>query len=61
MWEFRTLYNQNYYRLFAFWDKRDKSSTLILATHGISKSTGKIPKKEILKAEGIMKFYFQNN
>ena len=61
IWEFRTLYNRNYYRLFAFLDKRNKNSTLIIATHGIIKSTAKIPKKEILKAEGMMKIYFQNN
>lgn len=61
IWEFRTLYNRKYYRLFAFWDKRNKNSTLVVASHGITKSTAKIPKKEILKAEGIMKIYFQNN
>ena len=24
IWEFRTLYNKSYYRLFAFWDKSEK-------------------------------------
>ena len=61
IWEFRSLYNRNYYRLFDVWDKRNKNSTLIIATHGSIKSTAKIPKKEILKAEGMMKIYFQNN
>lgn len=35
IWEFRTLYNKSYYRLFAFWDT-DKDS-LVIATHGIIK------------------------
>ena len=33
IWEFRTLYNKNYYRLFAFWDTDNDS--LVIATHGI--------------------------
>ena len=24
IWEFRTIFNKTYYRLFAFWDKSDK-------------------------------------
>ena len=56
IWEFRTLYNGIAYRLFAFWDTEAK--TLIVATHGIIKKTQKTPKKEIAKAEAIMKQYF---
>ena len=57
IWEFRTLYNGIAYRLFAFWDtERD---TLVIATHGIIKKTQKTPKKEIDKAEEIMKRYFE--
>ena len=59
IWEFRTLYNKSYYRLFAFWDKIDKEDTLVIATHGIVKKTGKPPKKEIKKAESIRNNYFQ--
>lgn len=57
IWEFRTLYNGIAYRLFAFWDT-DKE-TLVVATHGIIKKTQKTPKKEIAKAEAIMKQYFE--
>lgn len=57
IWEFRTLYKGTAYRLFAFWDT-DKQ-TLVVATHGFIKKTQKIPKKEIAKAETIMKRYFE--
>lgn len=57
IWEFRTLYNGIAYRLFAFWDS--EKQTLVIATHGIVKKTQKTPKKEIAKAEVIMKQYFK--
>lgn len=57
VWEFRTLYNGIAYRLFAFWDT--EGQTLVVATHGIIKKTQKTPKKEIMRAEGIMKQYFE--
>ena len=43
IWEFRTLYNKEALRLFAFWDKTDKEETLVICTHGIVKKTQKIP------------------
>ena len=58
IWEFRTLYNGIAYRLFAFWDT--DMNTLVVATHGIIKKTQKTPKKEIARAEAIMKQYFEN-
>lgn len=58
IWEFRTLYNKTYYRLFAFWDK--ESNSLVVATHGIVKKTDKTPIKEITKAEELKKKYFDN-
>ena len=58
IWEFRTLYNKTYYRLFAFWDK--DVNTLVVATHGIVKKSQKTPKSDIVKAEGIRKQYFDN-
>ena len=58
IWEFRTLFNKTYFRIFAFWDKTDKTETLVLATHGIIKKTGKTPKKEIERAEKIRRLYF---
>ena len=32
VWEFRTLYLGLQYRLLAFWDKTDKSNTLVIST-----------------------------
>ena len=58
IWEFRTLYNGNCYRLFSFWDT--ETETFIIATHGIVKKTQKTPAKEIEKAEAIRKEYFKN-
>ena len=57
IWEFRTLYNGTAYRLFAFWDTG--TQTFVVATHGIIKKTQKTPKKEIARAEAIMKQYFE--
>lgn len=56
--EFRTLYNKQSYRLFAFWDTDENK--LVVATHGIVKKTQKTPKKEIERAEAIRKEYFKN-
>ena len=47
IWEFRTLYNGKQYRLLAFWDKTKDIETLVIATHGFIKKTGKTPSKEI--------------
>jgi phage-related protein len=59
IWEFRTLYNKTYFRIFAFWDKTEKIETLVLATHGIIKKTVKTPEKEIEKAENIRLRYYE--
>jgi phage-related protein len=59
IWEFRTKFNKNYYRLLAFWDKTDNEETLVLATHGFVKKTKKTPKGEIQRAEEIRKEYFE--
>lgn len=59
IWEFRTIHNKTHFRIFAFWDKSDKIHTLVLATHGIIKKTGKTPEKEIDKAENIKLRYFE--
>ena len=58
IWEFRTLYNGNCYRLFSFWDT--DTETFIIATHGIVKKSQKTPQKEIAKAEKIREEYFKN-
>ncbi|MDO4164025.1 MAG: type II toxin-antitoxin system RelE/ParE family toxin [Bacteroides sp.] len=57
IWEFRTLYNGVAYRLFAFWDT--ERQTLVVATHGIIKKAQKTPRKEIARAEILMKKYFE--
>lgn len=59
IWEFRTLYNKRYFRLFAFWDKTDKTETLVVSTHGFVKKTNKVHKSEIEKAERTRKQYFE--
>lgn len=58
IWEFRTLFNGTCYCLFAFWDTEIEA--LIVATHGIVKKTQKTPKREIEKAEKLMKEYFND-
>ena len=58
IWEFRTKFNKVYYRLFAFWDKTDKSDTVVISTHGIIKKTDKVSKNEIERAEKLREKYF---
>lgn len=43
----------------SFWDKTEKTETLVVTTHGIIKKTDKLPKEEIEKARAIMKLYFE--
>ena len=58
IWEFRTLYNKQYLRLFAFWDKTDKKDTVVISTHGIIKKTDKTPTEEIKRTESLRVKYF---
>lgn len=58
IWEFRTIYNGNCYRLFSFGDT--ETDTFIVATHGIMKKSQKTPVKEIEKAEAIRREYFKS-
>ncbi len=60
IWEFRTKYNKAYYRLFAFWDKTDKTDTVVISTHGLIKKTDKIPKSEIDRVEKSREIYFKD-
>lgn len=48
------------YRLFAFWDKTDKTETLVISTHGIIKKVDKVPKADIEKAKQIRADYFEH-
>lgn len=58
VWEFRTLYQGLQYRLIAFWDKTDKSNSLVISTHGFIKKSSKVPDSEIQKAIQIRNKYF---
>ena len=60
IWEFRTLFGGQQIRLLAFWDKTDKKSTLVFATHGFIKKVDKVPANEITRAVKIMTDYFDN-
>ena len=57
IWEFRTLFAGIAYRIFAFWDKSQK--TLVVATHGLIKKTQKSPYLVIDHDETIIKIYFE--
>lgn len=59
IWEFRTKYSGLQYRLFAFWDKTNKTETLVISTHGIVKKVDKVPPNEIEKAMIIRAEYFK--
>ena len=59
IWEFRCIYQNISYRLFAFWEKADNKNTLIIATHGMIKKSQKTPAHEINKAEQIRKRHLQ--
>lgn len=58
IWELRTLYQGNQYRLLAFWDKTSATQTLVVSTHGFVKKRSKVLEKEIQKAIQIRVKYF---
>ena len=58
IYEFSVIAPHHTYRLFAFWDTRGTTATLIVCTHGLDKKTQKTPEKEIAKAEQMRKSYF---
>ncbi len=60
IWEFRVQFSNKQIRLLAFWDKRNKENTFVIATNGFTKKTQKTPKKEIEKAINIMKQYLED-
>lgn len=60
IWYFRTQYFGNHYRIFAFWNKTERTNTLVIATHGIIKKSDKPEKSEILKAKSIKDKYFES-
>lgn len=60
IWEFRTYFNKQYIRLFAFWDKSDETDTLVVATHGIYKKSAKILRADIERAGRLRLEYFKS-
>ena len=60
IWEFRTKFLSKQIRLLAFWDKTEKTNTLVIVTNGFIKKTKKTPKTEIEKAERIRIQYFNH-
>jgi phage-related protein len=58
IWEFRTKYNGLQYRLLAFWDKTEKTETLVVSTHGFVKRVDKVPSSEINRADQLRQLYF---
>lgn len=59
IWEFRTLYQGNQYRLLAFWDKTLPPETLVISSHGFIKKQPKVPDNEIQKAISLKIKYFE--
>jgi phage-related protein len=59
IWEFRTLFNKTHYRLIAFWDKTEKTNTIVIVTHGLIKKKDKTPQTDLDKAEQVRKIYFE--
>lgn len=58
IWEFRTFYRGNTYRILAFWDMYVNS--LVLTTHGFIKKSQKTSGKEIEKAVKIRNEYLKS-
>jgi phage-related protein len=60
IWEFRTLLNKTYYRVFAFWHRIAGKETLIVCTNGLVKKTDRTPPGEIERAERIRREFIKN-
>jgi hypothetical protein len=60
IWELRFRMGNLRLRVLAFWDKRQPTKTLVVATHAFVKKTDRVPEKEIDKAVRIRRFYFEH-
>ncbi|WP_151088481.1 type II toxin-antitoxin system RelE/ParE family toxin [Hymenobacter baengnokdamensis] len=60
IYEFSVNAPNHTYRLFAFWDTRGTTQTLIVCTHGLDKKTQKTPPQEIKKAEQLKRRHFDS-
>ena len=58
IYEFSVVAPHHTCRLFAFWDARGATATLIVCTHGLDKKTQKTPPQEIKKAEQLKRKHF---
>ncbi len=56
LYEIRTDYEGNIFRIFCFFDK----GNLVVLLHGITKKTQKTPKKELERAEQLRKEYYDD-
>jgi phage-related protein len=61
IWEFRTVYQGQHYRLLAFWVKNASVKTIVVATHGFIKKRSKVPNNEIQKARIMKDAYLAKN
>ncbi len=61
IWEFRTVYQGQRYRLLAFWVKNASVKTIVVATHGFIKKRSKVPNNEIQKARIMKDAYLAKN
>ncbi len=52
IWEFRIRFGRSQIRVLAFWDKRNKKQTLVIARHGFIKDQQKPPKKKLKRQSG---------
>ncbi len=59
VWEFRTRYGSDIYRLYAFWDTRIE--TYVVVTHGVQKKWQKADQRDIDKTEKERKEALKNN
>lgn len=57
LYEIRIEYQSNIYRIFCCFDK----GKLVVLFNGFQKKTQKTPSKEIIKAQNLMKEYFNKN
>ena len=53
IWEFRTLYNKNYYRIFSFWYETKSTLPVVISTHGVIKKSKKVEKHDLERAISI--------
>ena len=61
IWEFRTKYGSKQFRILAFWVKRKKKISLVIATNAFIKKSKKTPKGEIETAERLRVEYLKTS